>query len=1554
MAKSKRNFIKGRMNKSLDERLVPNGEYVDAMNVRLGSTEESEVGSVESTKGNELLTSINLGVFNTIEYDLSNDAKCIGAFEDGANETIYWFIHDSNQPSTATGKADLIVSFNINTNSTEYHVVSFQNAADPLNTTLNFNPQYLITEVNMVDNLLFFTDNYNPPRKINIAKNYAYPTAINSSDLFLSSDILVIVKPPAQAPQVKGVISDESNYYLEDKFICFGYRYKYEDNEYSATSPFSNPVFSPHPFNLSVESNLNEGMLNQFTSAEVTFNSGDIRVTDIEILVKESNSSQIRVIEKINKLNSSYLDNTEYNFLFTDSKVFKVLSSGEILRLYDNVPLKAKTQTLMGNRLMYGNYVENYNLERDNSNTNIDYSTELISSEIGTTTITNSSASSHTYNLVNQGSVSSNAKLTVPLDSIENKLQSGAVLTINFRVSHNQFSGAPSPHPIGTNENIFVGFSYTLKQDFDSVSDMVNSNDFQRAIGVSSNIASSAFPTPDYCNGDTFTDSFNCQLLNSISDVNGVAYVKNESGITAVGQPISATVNLSNLELTIPAMAYVKEGQSSFNNSNAVFEYFDIESVSCFFQQVSSPISLHSNRGYQVGIVYMDEFNRATTVITSPDNTVNVPSDKSVFVNKVKVTIPTSQIAPKFATRYKFAIKPDAEKYESIFTRFYYTDPNEGYTYFLLQGENISKVEEGDVLIVKKDTLGAVPSLVKVNVLEKKSQSENFITDVESPAGVYMKILANNFSVSKSEGTDILPGQQSKEENAGSQNVALQYKGLSTTDSSGNLENQDIPAGSIIKIDFDLYRNQQGNGNKCEYRKYRLKKEFVSPNDYDDIIAWWEGQNIGDIIDTGTEKQPSSIQNVFIDTVLTTNAQIQAFEQGGQFATNRYQWFRDGGNANGEIRFLITGTDSCPGSGGDANIRATFEVFRSGNIIAFETEPSEALPDLWYEGQDTYPINQQGFHLDGGNFANVDDQDQTSSQPAILHLNFGNCFTFGNGVESFTIKDSIKTKSMELGNRAIGSLQDEYKQSHKKFDITYSGIYNDETNLNRLNEFNLGLANFKPLEESFGNLNKLYGRETDVLTLQEDKISYVLSGKNLLSDASGGDVLTSVPEVLGKQIARIEEFGISNNTESFAAYGYDKYFTDAKRGALIQLKGATGSSEQLIVISEIGMKSWFRDLFKDNFKTQKLGAYDPYMNEYVLANNDTQIPFTVDCIPCGQRQSFLLKPQEESSFCVETDTGIGDVTINFQVNANPLLKLKVNYNGQEVINQSISSLGSVTFSKNVRSVNKYTVTLTNTGASGGVDADFNLTTSCVVGVPLEVVDIVLTNDEDANKSIHHGWRYSDGASLISSPEVPTVFESSNKYIKSSFYEVYAGNQGEGSIPIKTQDLTMRTIKYSSDTYDVKNTNRFGYHTSNTLYSNTPADLLTLAGNLTLLTPTVSGANREATFTVPSGNYTYLYLVWDLRLLGPKTLCSDPSSVQAICCDCGCASTNTEYIITNSSNNNIQITYTNTSGTSQSQVLPSGNRSVTICSQSYPVIQPATANVSIVVSQCNCS
>jgi len=50
MPKIQKNFIKGRMNKSVDERLVPQGEYIDALNVRLGSTEGTEIGAVENSR----------------------------------------------------------------------------------------------------------------------------------------------------------------------------------------------------------------------------------------------------------------------------------------------------------------------------------------------------------------------------------------------------------------------------------------------------------------------------------------------------------------------------------------------------------------------------------------------------------------------------------------------------------------------------------------------------------------------------------------------------------------------------------------------------------------------------------------------------------------------------------------------------------------------------------------------------------------------------------------------------------------------------------------------------------------------------------------------------------------------------------------------------------------------------------------------------------------------------------------------------------------------------------------------------------------------------------------------------------------------------------------------------------------------------------------------------------------------------------------------------------------------------------------------------------------
>ena len=175
------NFIAGKMNKSVDERLVPVGQYIDALNVRLGSTETTEIGAVENSKGNTILTDSSYN-----GQVLSDKATCLGAFEDGVNENIYWFIHDSSSVTSASGKVDMILSYNTTGQSTTYHVVS--------ETVLNFDPNFLITGINLIEDLLFFTDDFNPPRKINIKRNYPEPTA--TGDQISEEQLNVIVKPP--------------------------------------------------------------------------------------------------------------------------------------------------------------------------------------------------------------------------------------------------------------------------------------------------------------------------------------------------------------------------------------------------------------------------------------------------------------------------------------------------------------------------------------------------------------------------------------------------------------------------------------------------------------------------------------------------------------------------------------------------------------------------------------------------------------------------------------------------------------------------------------------------------------------------------------------------------------------------------------------------------------------------------------------------------------------------------------------------------------------------------------------------------------------------------------------------------------------------------------------------------------------------------------------------------------------------------------------------------------------------------------------------------------
>lgn len=1465
MAKISRNFVAGRMNKMVDQRLLPEGEYVDAMNIRMGSTEKSEVGVIENTKGNLPLTSLAY-IDGT---PLSSEARCIGAIEDNANDLLYWFVHDPNFSVGLTGKLDLILSYNIFSNILTYHVISIDDGGG-VNTTLNFNPSYLITGINILGPLCFFTEDYNAPRFFNTQRNY--PNPIGNVDQITAEELLVIKKPPVESPNITPVLVNGQENYLEERFISFAYRYRYIDGEYSATSQWSNISFTPSPFDFSINSMLNEGMTNFYNSAIIKYNSGGPLVVGVDLLFKESNNNIIKVIENLDKSDLGLADNTEYTYQFTNSKIFTILPDSELLRLYDNVPLKAKAQTIMGNRLMYGNYVEGWDLlDKYGNPTKFEYFTSLITESIGSSNIPDATESGD-YSIDVPLNID-NATLFIDLNGKD--LVEGSAITIEFTISHSQFSG-DLPFPTETTEGIGFTFSYILTEDYASVYEFATSEPFQLAIGTALNIKpvySPTIGTETSCDGTTLTDQFNCILPQNLD-----TYEKYASGITAVNQPIAiiTTPASSKIGFQFPAMLYVDDVMAPTLN---VYEYYEVTFANATFQEIANPQSLHSNRGYEIGIVYMDDFNRATTALVSPNNTEHIPCGYSANKNSIQVTIPITQIAPEFATRYKFVIKPDAENYEVIYCNLFFTDPDTNEVWFYLEGENAKKVEVGDRFIVKADSSGVVQNCAYATVLEKASKSSGFVVPVEKvivPAGVYMKINPSTFNAVVNENAVIAPGKYEACALRGGNFNKLSYPmNIADPDNPGMFIDYSIPAGSIIKLKADWDRI--GTGSRCEHRGYLLEKNYVASADYDNIEDWFRGDNIAATLNSGTSKDGDTrLQFLEPNGILNTYS----------VSINYLQFYRN--SMTNELILQFGTGKSCTGTIFDGNkrkycVNVDIQVFRAATTIIFETEPLDSLPDVWYENNLSFPINADGHH--NGNI-----QNQTNSQPAIIDTGFFNCFAFGNGAESYKIRDSIVGKSFSLGERVTSVSAQEYKRADRFADITYSGVYNAESNVNKLNQFNAGLLNYKNCETSFGEIFILDGRQTDVLTLQEDKISYVLAGKNLLSDSTGGGAVTSVPEVLGTQIARTEKYGISFNPESYVQWGYDRYFTDSKRGAVIQIKGDSYSSDQLRIISESGMRTWFRDLFNESFSTQKLGAFDPYMNEYVLSSNNESLPYNPQCLSCGISQTFTLSTLQEEektlTYCVDLGPLIGNTALIWNVSSiseDGEFTIDVTYNGTTVSSGPTDTDGTLNFEKYDVSVETATVTITYTG-----DISINILSDCPNAQELNVVQIVLTNNANAEETIHAEYRFVSGSFVSPLQSTFVTFASGTENPLASLYNITTGYIGAGAFPDAGSTLSLISNKFATDTYNFVPQNKFKYYRTDDLYNNNSADLNTLLGLATTAIPNLgSGSYNYANFIVPTSGI-YLYLIWDFRTSIPVELCQG-ETINDACCFCSITS-----------------------------------------------------------------
>jgi len=208
-------------------------------------------------------------------------------------------------------------------------------------------------------------------------------------------------------------------------------------------------------------------------------------------------------------------------------------------------------------------------------------------------------------------------------------------------------------------------------------------------------------------------------------------------------------------------------------------------------------------------------------------------------------------------------------------------------------------------------------------------------------------------------------------------------------------------------------------------------------------------------------------------------------------------------------------------------------------------------------------------------------------------LAWSNCFSFGNGIESNRVKDDFNEPFITNGVKASTTIQETYQEERRKNGLIYSGIYNSNSGVNDLNQFIMAEKITKDLNPTYGSIQKLFSRNTDLVTFCEDKVLKVLANKDAVFNADGNPQLTANENVLGQTIPFVGEYGIATNPESFASESYRAYFTDKQRGAVLRL-----SKDGLTPISKAGMNDWFRDNLSRYHSL--IGTYDSYKEGYNL------------------------------------------------------------------------------------------------------------------------------------------------------------------------------------------------------------------------------------------------------------------------------------------------------------------------------------------------------------------
>lgn len=1216
-----------------DERLLENGAMTDAINVTISENGNGTEGVIKNMVSTVAANAKNGSALTT------NDAiKAIGQASDPQRGFLYVFVADvSGDLEHAIYQYNTKSVINDGLGVNEFRIV-YKGAWLDFDSNSFIKVDVVNAAFQQDDNIqtiLYFTDNINPPRKINVDR------AISGDFNGLSDNDLDYALSAIKAPQTKPVTfsfaTDTSfpvNNFARASFQ-FATQYIYKDGEESAISPYSKLAFSNVIAAESIEEdtgvlfftdNRCDLFLNWINGSSLPEdNPSDVE--KIRILARRGNEGSFFVIDEVDprttltrSVDSStaveIYSATTGKYKFYNNGLYGSVPANTVNKLYDNVPQKAVGQCVSNNRVFYSNYTEGYANHPVDAVWGVNYGSERAGGQVifdGTEGLFTETASAYTtennYKLqfdFTDGTFFTNAATDV--------VPTGSIFSFSFEFipKFDLFASTGVLDTITAQVTPSVGSVYSdliLK-----LGDHSFSNNGVRLDGGSFSYSAQIAGVPNETL-DSFIDRLEAFLDNELGDTVFTQTITPGSGDDPV---------VLNYRVTDAGSGSVfAVGDTLDDAGSLVWSGGDIEvSYSFLVSQITDGIKIEP---------YVSKIRTTNTVGLGwvyPDGSAVA----NININET-FSSPLSQIIDV----YDGGTGSDLD-----------LSQNRAYYFFSTSAQRTFKAGcHHDFGVVYYDKYGRSGNVNKIGGFYAEFPGERSTGD-EGAVTARVTLGADGTTTGQdapdwAHSWQLVYGGMRDYERVFTYAAGKAYPAMATTSAGANASSADTDRKQIyVSLQgLDQFNSERGalrdysftEGDKLRVVKHKKNGSSTTwyyplASDATSIIEF----NVVGVEVLGTTGNPiipsgSTPTYEYEGTFLVLEApQVAAGTDGTNGSDLKYpgfDWFTvaqvdypDASTPQTEqywgkdcIFEIVTPRKTEQQVYYEIGERRAVKTYKS---VPNASEEAETGLSAWTNHGPTVEVESSDVYMRSTPCKNSPYQAATLSWTT-------------NSPELYTYK-YIESETQSLSDFFVSDDWDKgrafiyYEPSAtvRRFNgITYSDAYAEDVSVLSLSSFNASLANFYSVDSKYGKLNYIGAYNEDIVGVQENKFSLIPIGKNIIEYAQGSGNVAVSTDVVGQPRYSSGDYGCGNNPESVLIQDGNVFFADKSRSSVLWFSGS-----QLVPISEQNTSSLFQNFFElggDRY----VSGYDPEDNIYYISSAVDTVGYDLTRQVWQSRYSFV-------------------------------------------------------------------------------------------------------------------------------------------------------------------------------------------------------------------------------------------------------------------------------------------------------------------------------------------